>query len=211
MKKIIGLTGTYCAGKNHIAAILEQRGLTVIDIDLLGHRALETEKNTVCARFGEDIKNSDGMIDRRLLGQKVFGNPAELAALEAIIHPVVDILTEKWLSAHCDCGNCVINAALLHKSSVFKRLDFIILVSAPFFTRLRRARHRDRLSGVNLLARFARQRGFYPQYLSGKADIYRVGNPGFAIEPGILSPAQRRLNAKLESRIDEILKKEGIL
>ena len=209
MKKIIGLTGTYCAGKNHVAALLEKRGLAALDLDSLGHKALEEEKAAVCALFGEDIKNHAGMIDRRMLGKKAFGDPKKLAALEAIVHPIVNRMTEQWIDGRSE--SCVINAALLHKSSVFKKLDFIIMVDAPFITRLRRARRRDGLSCPVLLGRFARQSGFYPQYLSGKADIYKVENPGFYVVPGVSSAALQRLNAKLECKIDEILTNEGIL
>jgi len=209
VKKIIGLTGTYCAGKNHVASILEQRGLPVLDIDLLGHLALETEKQVIAARFGEDILNPEGKLDRRALGKKAFGDPQKLAELEAIIHPIVNIMTEQWISGQD--GNCVINAALLHKSSAFNNLDFVILVNAPIITRIRRARRRDRLSWASLLVRFTRQKGFGSQYLAGKADIYRIGNPGFYGKPGVSSPAFKRLNSMLESRIDEILTNEGIM
>ena len=206
MRKIIGLTGTYCSGKSHVAALLEQRGLAVLDLDALGHQALEAAKDAVAARFGTDILNPNGMIDRRALGRKVFGDPKELAALEAIVHPLVNAMTEQWLSEQRT--SCAIHAALLHKSCVFERMDFMILVTSPLLTRLRRARRRDKLSWAGLRDRFVRQKGFYPQYLSGKADIYRVENPGFCIKPGVSST---RLSRKLECRIDEILTKEGIL
>jgi dephospho-CoA kinase len=39
-KKLIGLTGTYCAGKNHVASLLEQRRLPVLDLDKLGHEVI---------------------------------------------------------------------------------------------------------------------------------------------------------------------------
>jgi dephospho-CoA kinase len=208
MKKIIGLTGPYCVGKSHTALLLEQRGLPVLDIDALGHKALEAEKKAVAGQFGADIFNSGGAIDRRLLGKKVFGDPEKLAVLEAIVHPVVNRMTEQWVSGQE--GNCVIHAALLHKSSVFNRLAFLILVDAPLVTRLLRARRRDRLSWADLRDRLSRQLDFYPQYLAGKADIYRVENPGFCLKPGVSSRAVRRLQAKLAERIDEILTKEGI-
>jgi dephospho-CoA kinase len=209
VKKIIGLTGAYCAGKNHAAAILEKRGLPVLDVDKLGHRALETGKEAVFARFGADLKNPDGTVNRRLLGEKVFGNLGELAALQDLVHPAANRLTEDWLAGQS--GNCVVNAALLHKSSAFCQLDFIILIEAPFFTRLLRARQRDRLPLPLLLRRFASQKDFCSQYLSGKADIYKVGNPGFFWGPGESKSSFRRLYVKLERRIDKILLGEGIL
>ena len=191
---LIGLTGAYCAGKNHVAALLEQRGLPTLDVDKLGYTAIEAEKAAICARFGDDIRRPDNTVDRRRLGEKVFGKPGELAALEAIVHPSANRLTEEWIAAQGG-KTCVINAALLHRSTVFERLDRVILVTAPFLVRLLRAKKRDRLPWRVLLKRFASQRNFTSQYLAGKADIYRVENSGF----------------HLESRIDAILSREGIL
>ena len=190
---LIGLTGAYCAGKNHVASLLEARGLPVLDVDKLGYKALEMEKETIFARFGADIKRPDGSLDRRLLGQRVFGKPEKLAALENIVHPVANRLTDEWIAAQN--ASCVINAALLHRSSVFNRLDRIIVVTAPFFTRLLRAKKRDRLSWTAILRRFASQKNFNSQYLAVNAEIYRVGNPGLF----------GSRNLKLERRIDTIL------
>jgi dephospho-CoA kinase len=207
VKKLIGLTGKYCAGKNQIAYFLEQRGLAVLDIDVLGHDILEVQKDAVIAGFGKDIIDSSGKINRRLLGKEVFNNSTKLILLERIIHPAINHKTEQWISAQS--RTCVLNAALLHKSGVFDKLDFIIMVSASFPYRLMRAKYRDRLPWKNLLARFASQKGFTSKYLSGKADIYRIENPGFPVKPGDL--LTRRQMAKLERRIDDILVNEGIL
>ena len=199
---LIGLTGTYCAGKNHVAALLEARGLPVLDVDKLGYKVLEIEKETIFAQFGGDLRTADGSVDRRLLGQRVFGKPEKLAALEAIVHPAANRLTTEWVAERDRAGNraCVINAALLHRSPVFSRLDRLILVTAPFFTRLIRAKRRDRLSWKEILRRFASQKDFTSQYLSKKAEIYKVENPGLT--------GSGNLRKKLESRIDKFI--EGI-
>ena len=196
---IIGLTGMYCAGKNLVGSILEKRGLAVLDVDKLGHIAIENQKAAIFARFGEDIQNSDGSVNRRLLGKKVFGKEKELAALEAIVHPEANRLTMEWIEAE-NRKNCVINAALLHKSAVFRQLDGVILVNAPLFVRLIRAKKRDRLPWLVIIKRFWSQRHFFVQYLAGNADTYRVENPGFG---------ELRLLTGLEDRIVEILSKLG--
>jgi dephospho-CoA kinase len=200
---ILGLTGTYCAGKNHVGRLLEERGLPVLDVDKLGHSALETEKDAIIRRFGEDILDKGGRIDRKLLGAKVFGKPEELAALEAIVHPAANRDTLAWIEAQCG-KSCVINAALLHRSSAFKTLDAVILVEAPLFTRLLRARRRDRLSWITLIKRFRSQKEFPSQYFKEKTDIYRVENRGYF---GFFSC---RLRTKLKNRIHEILFPLGI-
>jgi dephospho-CoA kinase len=73
----------------------------------------------------------------------------------------------------------VINAALLHRSSAFARLDRVILVKAPVLTRLLRARKRDRLPWGCLLKRFKSQREFLSQYFQKNSDIYIVCNRGY--------------------------------
>jgi dephospho-CoA kinase len=199
---LIGLTGTYCAGKNHVAALLEARGLPVLDVDKLGYKVLETEKEAVFAQFGVDLRTADGSVDRRLLGQRVFGEPEKLAALEAIVHPAANRLTDEWVAERDKTGDraCVINAALLHKTPVFARLERIILVTAPYFTRLIRAKRRDKLSWGEILKRFASQKDFTSQYLTKNAEIYRVENPGLT---GAGKPRK-----KLERRLEKFI--EGI-
>jgi len=202
---LIGLTGKYCAGKNHVAAILEKRGFTVLDVDKLGHTAIENKKTEIFTRFGKDIQNQDGSVNRRWLGEKVFGRKSELSALEAIVHPEANRLTVEWMAAH-NGKNCVINAALLHKSAVFDRLNGIIVVGASLLTRLIRAKRRDKLPWTDILRRFSTQKQFIAQYLAGNADIYMVENPGIG-KSGFLPNS--RLATRLERRIDAILSKLG--
>jgi len=196
---IIGLTGTYCAGKNHVGAILENRGFPVLDVDKLGYKVLEDEKETIFAQFGSDLQRADGLVDRQLLGQRVFGKPKELSALEAIVHPAANRLTDEWIIERTKAGDrtCVINAALLHRSSVFQKLDRIILVTAPYLIRLFRAQRRDKLPWLQIIKRFSSQKNFNTQYLLKKAEIYRVENSGLA---GFG-------NQKLENRIDKFIER----
>jgi dephospho-CoA kinase len=173
--KIIGLTGMYCAGKNFVAGLLEKRGIPALDVDKLGHRAIENRREAIAARFGEEVLGDDGAVDRGKLGTLVFGRKEELAALEAIVHPEANRLTDEWIEAQGG-RPCVINAAVLHKSSAFERLDALILVKAPAPVRLIRARKRDCLPWGELIRRFYAQRNFLSQYLRGKSDIYIVHN-----------------------------------
>ncbi len=199
-KKIIGITGNYCAGKNHVASILERRSIPVLDVDKLGHKAIETEKERLLERFGNDILSHDGSlsIDRKRLGNKVFGRQKELQALEEIIHPVVNRETLAWINTRSETV-CVINAALLHRSSAFEILDAVIIVEAPFFVRLLRARKRDHLPWTALLKRFKSQKKFKAQLFKEIADIYKVENSAF------FSFNREFAGKKLNKRINEIL------
>jgi dephospho-CoA kinase len=200
---VIGLTGLYCAGKNHVAALLEKRGVPVLDLDKLGHAALESEKAAVVARFGAGVLAPDGSVDRRLLAETVYSAKRRdgLAALEAIVHPAVNALTDEWIEARRGPADrtpsgdlCVVNAALLHLSSAFSRLRALIVVKAPFLVRFYRARKRDRIPARELFRRFRSQAAFSAQYLSVKTDIYTIDNSGLSGSA-----------ANLEKRLDEIL------
>jgi len=209
-KIIIGITGVYCAGKNLAAFLLEKRGFPVLDVDKLGHEVTETEKERIVARFGKEILTQGGLVDRKRLGEKVFGKAEEMAALEDIIHPGVNRETTNWINAQK--GNvCFVNAALLHRSSAFEVLDAVIIVEAPFLVRLLRARKRDHLPWIAILKRFKSQTKFTAQFFKGKTDIYRVSNPSGcanSVNSGFGGPDSPK---KLEKRIDEILSLMGII
>ena len=201
--RLMGLTGTYCAGKNYVGALLEERGLPVLDVDILGHQAIEAEREAILERFGGDILGPGGAIDRRRLGAKVFGDRAGLEALQNIVHPAANRMTDAWIAAQGG-KPCVINAALLHRSSAFQRLSCIMLVQAPVLTRLVRARKRDGLPLGRLLTRFRSQKQFTAQYFAGKADIYVIENRGYF---GLHASRNRK---RLEARIDDILSRTGM-
>jgi dephospho-CoA kinase len=204
MKKysLIGLTGSYCAGKNFVAKMLEDRGFETLDLDKLGHQVIETEKSRIVEHFGSSILREDKTIDRTILGKLVFGNADELAFLESIVHPAVQKWTLDWINDNSGKSK-VINAALLHRSEVFDKLELIIIVHAPWVTRILRAKKRDALPFHQLFKRFKSQKEFNSQYLKSNADIRNVSNRGYF---KICSQFYKRI---LETKIDKILAGRG--
>ena len=202
---IIGLTGLYCAGKNHVGLLLEKRGLSVLDIDKLGHKVIACETEKIVRRFGKAVLKDDGQIDRQLLRKQVFGNPEAIAELEALIHPGVNKLTEEWVDAGKaeQNGLFVVNAALLHKSSLFSKFGAVIVVSAPLMVRFSRALKRDRLSLRQFLRIVSAQKQFpcykneygSTQLSSCTADIYTIQNSGFF---GSRQTLEKRIDTILE-------------
>jgi dephospho-CoA kinase len=87
---IIGLTGGIASGKSVVSAMLAEKGALVIDADKVGHEAYAPGSDCyrgVVAAFGDEIVASDGQIDRKALGAKVFGDPAQRKRLEGIVWP----------------------------------------------------------------------------------------------------------------------------
>jgi dephospho-CoA kinase len=189
-----------CAGKNFVAALLERRGIAVLDVDTLGHAALEKQHAAVLRRFGPSVLKPGGGIDRRALGSLVFGRPEELAALERIVHPEAARLTLDWLEQRKADGArvCAINAALLAKTPLAARCAFILLVKAPLATRVLRAIQRDGLPLGEVARRIKSQRDFTRKFLPQNADIVGIWNGGCGLFPA-------REQRKLEKKIDTVL------
>ena len=147
---VIGVTGRSCSGKDEVVHLLEERGLESVNVDKLGHRALEMNKERLFASFGPSIFDHDGKVDRKVLGPIVFSSPEKLEELNNITHPwmveeVEAFIRERKIS--------VINAALLESMNLVPLCDDILYVYAPLNLRKERAIKRDGLSEAAFLKR----------------------------------------------------------
>ena len=89
---VICLTGGLASGKSTAAAYLQELGAHVINADLLGHRVYEPGSPAharIAETFGADVVATDGRIDRKALGAKVFGQATELRKLTDIVWPAI--------------------------------------------------------------------------------------------------------------------------
>lgn len=99
---LIGLTGGIAAGKSTIGRRLEAHGATRIDADQLARDAVEPGSPglaRIVETFGADLVTGAGALDRAALGARVFGNPADLDRLNAIVHPEVRRLAQQRIDA----------------------------------------------------------------------------------------------------------------
>ncbi len=140
---VVGLTGNTASGKSSVAQLLAARGATIIDADVLariavepgtpGHRAIE-------ARWGRRMFLADGTLDRAALRHLVFAEPAELEALNAIVHPAVAKLRDQEVQAAKARGDRIVicDIPLLFEKKLQADYDVIVLVDAPKEVRLER-------------------------------------------------------------------------
>ena len=143
----IGLTGGIASGKSQTGRFLAERGARVIDADLVAHEAYAADTegfHALAAAFGPEIIGSDGAIDRAKLGARVFGNPADLAQLTAIVWPLTRRLVEARAAEEAAAGAqvLVVEAALLFEAEWQDMFDEVWLVEAPRDAVLQRLRDR---------------------------------------------------------------------
>ena len=152
---VIGLTGNIASGKSVVLQYLANLGALTIDADLMAQETYlpgNPAYEAILARFGSDLTFSDGQINRSKLGRIVFRDPAALAELEAIIHPLV---TQKILeiiqTTHRDV--VAVEAIKLFESGINKQCNTVWAIAADDDVRLERL-----MEGRGLDEKAARQR-----------------------------------------------------
>ena len=173
---VLGITGKACAGKDQYAKAFEELGARLIDVDRLGHRALEANKDRIIAEFGGSIKNQ-GVIDRKALGAIVFSDPSKLKALEGISHPWMVAQIEKILAEET-ADVIVLNAALLSQMGLDRLCSHVLFITSPRRLRFRRCKARDGLSWEQFLKREASQRDITYRSIDPNAARHRIRNWG---------------------------------
>ena len=141
---VIGVTGAVAAGKSTVAGIFALKGCTVVDVDRLGHQALDTDevRAAVVREFGAQVGGEDGALDRRRLAEVAFVDRLSMERLERLVHPVVERWIDREVAAARAQGTraVVIDSALLFEGHLDERCDLTVFVEAAPATRSERAR-----------------------------------------------------------------------
>lgn len=166
---VIGLTGGIGSGKSTVAALLREKGATVIDVDALGREVIARggrAEAEVIAEFGPEIADALGHIDRAGLARVVFGQPAALARLTAISHPAINAeLADRLDAVQGDEGSAesvvVLDMAVLVESNLGRgdpehSYTKVVVVEAPPELRVQRAVARG-MQADDVRARIASQ------------------------------------------------------
>jgi dephospho-CoA kinase len=159
---VVGLTGGIGTGKSTFATLLVERGAQVIDADLLGRDALRPGRpawHSVVDQFGDDILAANSMeVDRKRLASIVFNDRMKLAALNAIVHPVIFKGVADQLEGLQNTDEIVIlDAALILETGLGKACDALVVVDSSDQDRIARLQRSRGMSFADVRSRMGAQ------------------------------------------------------
>lgn len=160
--KTIGVTGGIGCGKSYVSAKMQLRGIPVYDSDSRAKLLTATDpsiKEALSALVGPTLycPCGCGVMQKKVLAQFIFGNPDNLAKVNAIIHPRVKEDFRRWADGHSSKEFCILESAILFESGFDGEVDYTVCVDAPLALRIKRCVKRDNTTEQAVVARINSQ------------------------------------------------------
>ena len=155
---VVGLTGSIAMGKSTVGQMFADAGWPVFDADAAVHVYYSGDGARVVEAAFPGVA-VDGVVDRKLLSARVLGDNEAIGKLEAIVHPAVGIVREKFLATAFTerRRGVVLDIPLLFETGGEKRCDVVVVVSASAEAQRQRALSRPGLTAERFDALLARQ------------------------------------------------------
>ena len=137
----VGLTGGIGSGKSEVSRRLAAAGAVLIDSDALAREVVEPGSEglaRIVEEFGEGVLTGEGALNREKLGSIVFSDPAKLAALNAITHPLIGARSAELQEAAPEDAVIVFDVPLLAENGLKPLYALVVVVDAPVETQLER-------------------------------------------------------------------------
>ena len=155
--KVIGLTGGIGSGKSTLLKWFQMKGVPCFESDEVGRELLNSSlRDSVILRFGEDIY-FDGILDRKKMAKKVFGDKKALADLNKIVHPAVNEAFNNFIEKNQNAPFIINESAIIFETGKYKDFYKVILVISPKNVRINRIILRDNVNKENVLSRMKHQ------------------------------------------------------
>ncbi|AHK19912.1 dephospho-CoA kinase [Yersinia similis] len=157
MTYIVALTGGIGSGKSTVANTFANFGVPLVDADIIARQVVEPGTSALAAivsRYGENILQQDGSLDRATLRQKIFSEQQEKAWLNSLLHPLIQQETQRQL-AGIDQPYALWVVPLLVENGLHHRADRVLVVDVTPDIQLARTMARDgitRQQAENILA-----------------------------------------------------------
>ena len=158
---ILGLTGSIGCGKSSVSNILKDNNIDIIDADLISRNILNDKNllNLVFERFGDSVKNVDGSLNRKALGNIVFNDDNKLIELNSLTHPRIkaNIINEIELLKLRNKEVIVIDAPLLIEGGYLEMVDKLLVITCNNEIQVSRIQKRDNCTRQEALSRINSQ------------------------------------------------------
>lgn len=142
MTVTLAVTGPTGAGKTRLCARLAELGAEVVDADRVGHAVLDDPvvSRALAQEFGAEVLGDDGLIDRSVLGDRVFASPTARERLDALVHPALAAVCVETLADRVATGSplVILEAAVYFLLPGPPPVDMTVTVTAPPSVRLAR-------------------------------------------------------------------------
>lgn len=175
----VGITGGIGSGKTTACTLFESLGVPVYYADERAKYLMQHEHyliDELKKAFGEDIY-FNGTLQREVLASKVFGSAQKVQLLNSLVHPAVFRDNERWMEEQRakQLPYCLKEAALLIESGSYKKLDKLIVVTAPEELRIQRVMQREQTTRDKVTQRMHHQ---MPEEEKVKAADFVINNTG---------------------------------
>ncbi|HEV2610568.1 MAG TPA: dephospho-CoA kinase [Noviherbaspirillum sp.] len=151
----VGLTGGIGSGKTTVSDMFAERGAAIIDTDTIAH-ALTAPGGiaipAIHAQFGEAFLTADGAMDRTKVREYVFAQPEAKARLEAILHPLIRIETERAAAEAAGAYLLFVVPLLVESGSWKQRVNRVLVIDCPESLQVARVVRRSGLSESQVYA-----------------------------------------------------------
>ncbi|MBO6078137.1 MAG: dephospho-CoA kinase [Bacteroidaceae bacterium] len=159
---VIGMTGGIGCGKSYVSDKMKIRGIPVYDSDTRAKLITATDpvlKLELTRLVGPTLycQCGCGVMQKEVLSKFIFGNPENLAKVNAIIHPRVKEDFKLWAANQKGKDFCILESAILFESGFEKEVDFKVCVDAPLELRIQRCMKRDGVEREAILKRISSQ------------------------------------------------------
>jgi dephospho-CoA kinase len=157
----VGITGGIGSGKTTACKVFEILGIPVFYADTVAKSIMVTDAiliEGIKTTFGKESYFEDKTLNKKHISNIVFNNEAELAKLNALVHPAVFRAFDEWvLTIPSHVPYILKEAALLFETESYKMCDLTLLVTANEETRIKRVMARDKVTAAEVRARMNKQ------------------------------------------------------
>jgi dephospho-CoA kinase len=192
----VGITGGIGSGKTLVCSVLEKLGVPVYYADQKAKRLMNSHpvlKKGIEELLGKEAY-SEGALDRRYVGSRVFGNRDLMEQLNSLVHPAVREDYRSWVTGWSEVPYVVEEAAILFESGASRNLDRTVLVYAPSELRIHRVMQRDGVAKEEVQRRMLHQMD--EEEKRTLADEVIVNDDREMLLPQIISLHQKIINRK---------------